>query len=91
MEKTLARRNISLIEALETLRKAGSKCLIIVDKDNKLLGTLTDGDLRSIIISGRKLNKSIKKYYNKNPKFVFEDDDRTKVRNLFKKTNIKMH
>ena len=74
MEKTLARPNISLIEALETLRKAGSKCLIIVDKDNKLLGTLTDGDLRSIIISGHKLNKSIKKYYNKNPKFVYQNN-----------------
>jgi len=86
MEKTLARPNISLIEALETLRKAGSKCLIIVDKDNKLLGTLTDGDLRSIIISGRKLNKSIKDFYNKKAvtlkkgEFVLED-----TKELFKK------
>lgn len=73
MEKTLASPNISLIEALEALRASGNKCLIIVDKNKRLLGTLTDGDLRSIIISGHKLNKSIKNYYNKSPKFVYQN------------------
>ena len=37
----------------------------LAHKNKKLLGTLTDGDLRSIIISGHKLNKSIKNYYQK--------------------------
>ena len=74
MEKTLAKPNISLIEALETLRSSGNKCLIIVDDKKRLLGTLTDGDLRSIIISGHKLNKSIKNYYNKNPQFVYQNE-----------------
>ena len=74
MEKTLAKPNISSIEALETLRSSGNKCLIIVDDKKRLLGTLTDGDLRSIIISGHKLNKSIKNYYNKNPQFVYQNE-----------------
>lgn len=72
-EKILIRPNLSLIGALEALRNSGKKCLIIVDKNKKLLGTLTDGDLRTIIISGQKLNKSIKKYYNKKPKFIYRD------------------
>ena len=74
IESLLIKPNISLINALETLRNSGKKCLIVVNKNKKLLGTLTDGDLRSIIISGQKLNKSIKKYYNKNPKFIYHNE-----------------
>ncbi len=91
MENTLAKPNISLIEALETLQKSGSKCLIIVDKNKKLLGTLTDGDLRSIIISGCKLNKSIKGFYNKNPRFAYENNyDLKDLKNDFLKKKYEL-
>ena len=40
------KKNISIKEAILKLKDSGTKCLIVVDKKNKLLGTLTDGDLR---------------------------------------------
>lgn len=65
--------SISLMDALILLKKTGKKCIIIINKKKKLLGTLTDGDLRSLIISKKNLNQSIKKYYNNNPRYVEEN------------------
>ena len=41
------------------------------DKKKKLLGTLTDGDIRAII-NGQKLNQPIKKIYNRKPNFLIK-------------------
>ena len=38
----------------------------------KLLGTLTDGDIRRAIINGQKLNQPIKKIYNRKPNFLIK-------------------
>ena len=64
--------NISLFEALIILKNTGKKCLIIVSKKKKLLGTLTDGDIRTLILLKKNLNQSISKLYNSKPKFYFE-------------------
>ena len=37
----------------------GEKCLVVVDKKNKLLGTLTDGDVRKAILKGKFLKDNI--------------------------------
>ncbi len=40
---------------------------LVVDKKNKLLGIVTDGDIRRAIVKGVDLNEKIKKIYNANP------------------------
>lgn len=71
LEKIFFTRNsISIKESILKLKDTGTKCLIIVDVKNKLLGTLTDGDLREVIVKKIDLNKSIKNFYNKNPKSI---------------------
>ena len=44
----------TLKEALKKMEQNFYKCLIVVDNDNKLLGTITDGDIRRAIIKGAK-------------------------------------
>jgi len=73
MKNLITQEKISLVKALQLLKKNGKKCLIISNKNLKLLGTLTDGDIRNLIISGKKLNTSIENFYNKNPKFVIKN------------------
>ena len=36
---------------------------IVVDKDDKLIGTLTDGDIRRSILAGKKFNDNISSSY----------------------------
>ena len=69
----LTSANISLLQALMLLKKTGKKCIIVVDKKKRLLGTLTDGDLRSIIIKEKNLNQSINKLYNPKPRYVYQN------------------
>ena len=78
---------ISISQALAALKKAGKGCLLVLDKKKELLGTLTDGDLRVVILNGIDLKKTIDGLYNKNPKTI----DINQIRNfaLIKKIFIK--
>ena len=70
----LVKKNISIKDAILKLKETGMKCLIITDSKNRLLGTLTDGDMRDIIVKKIDLNKSINNFFNKNPKFIKKDN-----------------
>ena len=59
--------NSKLEYALKKISKSGEKFLIVVDKEKKLLGTITDGDIRRSILKNNDLKKSIKNVFNKNP------------------------
>ena len=40
---------------------------VVVDIDNKLLGILTDGDIRQLVLNKADLNQPVSKYMNSNP------------------------
>ena len=78
-----------LREALNKIDKSGFKSLIVIDKDKKLLGTITDGDIRKYFIRSKNKNQKILKIYNNNPKFIFKDDIFIeKIDKIFKKFKI---
>jgi len=62
-------QNLSLKDALKKIEASGQKC-IYIEKNNKLIGSLTDGDVRKLIIKDINLNKKITNFYNKNPKYL---------------------
>lgn len=88
--KISVKPNTKISEAILKLRKTGDQCLLVVDKNLNLLGTLTDGDLRLPIVRGINLNNSIEKFYNKKPKTLKEKDLNNKilVTELFTKYGI---
>lgn len=91
MESLLIEPNATIKSALEKLCLASEKCLIIVGNNNKLLGTISDGDLRKAILKGLSFNEPIIGIYNSNPTYVLEDSyNETDVRNVFleKKFNL---
>ena len=57
MKKILIQPNSNLKNALKLMSETSEKCLVVVDKKNKLLGTLSDGDVRRAILN-RKINKN---------------------------------
>lgn len=67
MKNIFALQKINIKSALRQISISGQKCLIIIDKKKKILGTLSDGDLRRAILKGKKLNSSIKNIYKKEP------------------------
>lgn len=63
----------SIRSALQKISKSGTKCIAVVDNKNKLLGTLSDGDIRRAILKKAKLSKSISSIYNKKPFYFIEN------------------
>lgn len=61
---------VSIKDALKQLTKFGEKCLIVMNHDNKLIGTLSDGDLRRAILKGVDVKSNIEKIFNPKPTFL---------------------
>lgn len=60
---------------------AGNKLILVTNEETKLLGVVTDGDIRRALLNEKKLDYQIENIMNKNPKFVIQhfDDTRTTI------------
>lgn len=67
-------RKETIKNALKKLDKTAEKVLLVVSQEKKLLGTVTDGDIRRYILKGRSLEDSISTTYNRKPVFIYEKD-----------------
>jgi dTDP-glucose pyrophosphorylase len=70
LSEILILSNSQVIKALNSLNFASTKCLIVVDSDNKLLGTISDGDIRRGVLRGIGLDSHIDSVYCRTPHFV---------------------
>ena len=66
--------DISIKDAFQIISKTGEKCLIITEENGKLLGTLSDGDLRKAILKGDHISNSIEKIFNPKPVTLCKGD-----------------
>lgn len=81
--------NDPIKKALKYISKNGHKCVLVTDKNNKFLGTLSDGDIRNALISNHNLTDKVKLFYNKKSKFVYDNNfKRDFIRNLLVKFSI---
>ena len=51
--------NVNLREAIKTIEHGSSQIALVVDNQQKLIGTLTDGDIRRWLLKGGDLNESV--------------------------------
>ncbi|MCK5579885.1 MAG: NTP transferase domain-containing protein [Candidatus Omnitrophica bacterium] len=73
VKKFLINQHSTIKQAMKQLCHAGEKELFVVDEDIRLVGALSDGDIRKWILKGGGLEDSVDKIYNGNPKFVAGD------------------
>ena len=91
MKHLLIKPNANIKNALEQLNKTGEKCLVVADTKNKLLGTISDGDVRKAILKGKFYKKKISEFYQKNSIFLIKDNySLSQAKNILikKKINI---
>src|SRR4051812_43015303 len=63
-------------ETIETIDKGAIQIAIVVDDQNHLLGTVTDGDVRRGILRGISLDAPVTEIMRKDPVTARETDDR---------------
>ena len=67
MKNYLIEQNNNIKNSLLQLEKNKEKCLVVVNANNVLRGTLTDGDIRRAMLRDADINSKIGKYIKKNP------------------------
>ena len=70
MKKIIINKQASINSALRQLKYTGTKCLVVLDNNHKVLGTLSDGDLRKRIIRTGNTKGSITNIFNKKPYII---------------------
>ena len=87
-KKSLILENDIVFNAIKKLEKTGFQIVLVVNKKNELLGTLTDGDIRSGILKGFSLKIPVLKLTNKKPVTVKENTPKDIIDNLMTKNSI---
>ncbi len=72
MKDITIQTDITIRQSMKLLDKTAEKCLLVVDKNRKLLGTVTDGDLRRSILAGAQFSEDISECYHKRPVTLVE-------------------
>lgn len=78
--------NIKL--ALQTIEAGHLKIALVVDKELRLLGTVTDGDIRRALIEGSSLETNITKVMSSSPHFLTADISRSVVFDTLSKKKL---
>ena len=77
---------VDIRTSLLALQKGGLGIILVVKNKNKLIGTLTDGDIRRALLDGKDLSSNVEGIMNKNFYFINEEDKLFKAQeNLIKK------
>jgi len=82
LEKIKLSPKATIKDALRIIDSGAIKLALVVDENDKLLGTITDGDIRRAILKGKDLNDSIEDVYFKNPLTVSIDESKENIINL---------
>lgn len=78
----------SLRDAVNSLNLSGLRIVLVVDADNCLLGTISDGDIRRGFLAGLSLDSSILDSFNPTPITCGVFDDFGKVRELMLQNDV---
>lgn len=76
IEKFFLSPNSKIKDAIKSLSESTLQIVLVVNKDNKLIGTITDGDIRRGFLSGLRINQSIKKVINTRPIVSYNNQTR---------------
>ena len=87
-KKSLSHLNDEISKVLKIINSGGMGITFVLDKNKKLKGTVTDGDIRRAMIRGIGLNTKVKNIMNKNWKGVLESDNQTKIISIMNKYDL---
>lgn len=87
-EKYIISSEATILQALSALNDIGhaTQTLFVVDRQNKMIGSLTDGDIRRSLITGLPITTPVNTVMHKNFQYITEADwDVRKLKTLRKK------
>jgi len=77
-----------IVDAIKAIENSLRRLAVVVDADDCLIGTITDGDIRRHILSGGGLDASIERVMNSFPISAREEDPNEYIRDLMRLNNV---
>ncbi len=81
-KKFLIHKNILIEDAISLLDKAGERILFVIDDEERLYGSISDGDIRRWILSEGEMDLTADKLCFKTPSFVRENYEIEEVKKI---------
>lgn len=78
MNDILINENLTIKEALQKLDETGKQILFTVDSEKKLVGSITDGDIRRWILKNGELSFTVANIMNTKPHYILSSDTSNK-------------
>ena len=78
-KKVLVSEDTPIREAIKVIDEGALQIALVVDKNEKLLGTITDGDVRRGILKGIALEEPASRIMNFQPTVAYEQESRDEV------------
>ncbi len=75
VDQTLIGPDATIKQAIETIERSDAKAALIIDAERRLLGTVTDGDVRRGILRGIGLDEPVTRIMNASPRVARPNDD----------------
>ena len=82
IEDIIVKESTSILEVLQIIDKSSKQLAIVVDDNKKLLGTISDGDIRRALLQNISLNDDVKKIYFKTPTVANVNDSKEDIINI---------
>ncbi|KMT64737.1 nucleotidyltransferase family protein [Catenovulum maritimum] len=87
-QNTLILETSSIKQALEAINNEALRVAIVVDEENRLKGTLTDGDVRRGLLNEITISEPVSAVMNSNPVVAFETSSKEQVVELMEENQI---
>jgi len=87
-KKAVIPAEATLRDAAKNLTESSLKIVLVIDVDGKLLGTISDGDIRRGLLRGLTLDKDVSEVLHKNPLVTPEGMSQLHIRQLMAANSI---
>lgn len=88
-EKTLISPDMQIYKVIELIDQNSRQIAIVTDEDGKLLGTVTDGDIRRGILKEISLSSPVSQIMNPHPVTIPKMEDRKSIIDILKANKIR--
>ena len=87
-KRALVGPEISIKEVLKIITSESSRIAVVVDGSGKLIGTVTDGDIRRALLTNKTLDSLVKEVMNDNPLYASLGETRKEMTEVMLKNDI---
>lgn len=85
----LVQPDTSIRAVMERIDRSSTQLALVIDADGRLLGTVSDGDVRRGLLASRTLDEPVERVMNRSPTVAREEEDRQSVLALMQSRDLR--